>query len=387
MHRTRALALVVFAVLLFASDAAAQRRCCPPHTPPPGRSPHEVMQEFPSAGPMKTAWLVQWSFVTKVGFHITGAWFKRNPADPWIRVLWDARLAEIFVPYHDNSNRFYDMSDPEFFWQLVPATAADAGCCGQLLGDPPVVIREVRDRGPLWKDDKEVYRGEELVLWATLDAANYNYITQYSFRDDGSIGFRAAATSRNYPGAETVAHMHDALWRLDVDLGGWPSDTAMTMIHREPDPPASLEAKDYMDPFNGGVEGKLEWNPLEFTEVTVVDEVIKNGRGHKIQYDLMPVRAGTSRHFKADEEFSRYDFWVTAYDFTQTRYHLVPTYVTGQPVKNADVVLWYASPMHHVPRDEDGHLDNNLWKGSALVMWTGFDLRPRNFFDTTPFFP
>jgi hypothetical protein len=43
--------------------------------------------------------------------------------------------------------------------------------------------------------------------------------------------------------------------------------------------------------------------------------------------------------------------------------------------------------MHHVPRDEDGHKDMGLWKGVALVMWTGFDLRPRNFFDTTPFFP
>ncbi|HEV3486020.1 MAG TPA: hypothetical protein VG106_11470, partial [Vicinamibacterales bacterium] len=143
----------------------------------------------------------------------------------------------------------------------------------------------------------------------------------------------------------------------------------------------------YMNDFNGGVERRLEWNPLEFTEVAVLDEVITNGRGHKIQYDLMPVRPGTSRHFKGDEEFTRYDFWVTAYNPTETWYNDVPTYVTGQPVKSADVVLWYASPMHHVPRDEDGHKDMGLWKGVALVMWTGFDLRPRNFFDTTPFFP
>ncbi len=30
---------------------------------------------------------------------------------------------------------------------------------------------------------------------------------------------------------------------------------------------------------------------------------------------------------------------------------------------------------------------DDAWEGSALVMWSGVDLRPRNLFDRTPFYP
>jgi len=80
--------------------------------------------------------------------------------------------------------------------------------------------------------------------------------------------------------------------------------------------------------------------------------------------------------------------WVTPYNPAELAYPSLPTYVTAhRSVTNTDVVLWYASSMHHLPRDEDGEFVNGTFKGVALVMWSGFDLRPRNFFKTTPFFP
>ena len=41
-------------------------------------------------------------------------------------------------------------------------------------------------------------RGQKLLLWGVLDAANYRYIIEYGFQDDGVITFRVGSTGRNY---------------------------------------------------------------------------------------------------------------------------------------------------------------------------------------------
>lgn len=127
------------------------------------------------------------------------------------------------------------------------------------------------------------------------------------------------------------------------------------------------------------------WNDLEYNGIRVQDTVILNGKGRNISYDLMPLRRGTPRHF---ESFSHVDFWVTRYRGNEFTYTMLPTYVANsESVTNADVVLWYSSAAHHLPRDEDGEFVGNSWQGAALLMWSGFDLRPRNVFDRTPLYP
>lgn len=357
----------------------ACRPCCHAHTASASGAPaNEITQEFP-AGSMQTAWRVRWAYGDHRALYITGAWFRRAPSEAWITVLYDARLSDIFVPYHAGTPRYLDLSS--FNFHLVPTSAADAGCCGQLLGDPPVAVREVRDRGVLWKDDATLRRGRELVIWGTLDAANYNYIIEYSFRDDGSIGFRLGATARNLPGIETMAHMHGGLWRIDMDLAGFPGDSASLVRHVE----SGSSASDNVVAFNGGVEGSADWNDLEFTQARITDRTRVNSRGHKTSYDLVPMRLGTQRHA---ESWTQHDFWVTRYASTELDFTDVATYASpAATVTNADLVLWYYAPTHHLPRDEDGQTVSGLWKGSALVMWSAFELRPRNLFDTTPLYP
>jgi hypothetical protein len=51
------------------------------------------------------------------------------------------------------------------------------------------------------------------------------------------------------------------------------------------------------------------------------------------------------------------------------------------------MVVWYLSPMHHLPRDEDGEYQGGFWKSVAMLVWGGFDLRPRSLFDRTPLHP
>jgi len=133
----------------------------------------------------------------------------------------------------------------------------------------------------------------------------------------------------------------------------------------------------------------------EFTMVRIETDR-KNANGKTIGYDLMPIRMGSARH---NEDFTQHDFWVTRshperpleYIFS----NLANLVKDEEEVESADIVLWATSSSHHEPRDEDGKPDSapklwpgdDAWEGSALVMWSGFDLRPRNFFDRTPFYP
>ncbi len=73
----------------------------------------------------------------------------------------------------------------------------------------------------MWVDSvKGSRRGQKLVLFATLNAANYRYVVEYGFQDDGLITFRVGSTGRNYGSREWEGHMHNGLWRVDVNLGG-----------------------------------------------------------------------------------------------------------------------------------------------------------------------
>ena len=97
------------------------------------------------------------------GLLIDNAWFKRGPKDPWMQVLGDARLSEMFVPYYSGSPRFWDVS---YNFALVTMTKEDAGAFGKLLGDPPIAVQEIRDRGVMWIDPSaRPRRGPKPQLW------------------------------------------------------------------------------------------------------------------------------------------------------------------------------------------------------------------------------
>jgi primary-amine oxidase len=345
-----------------------------------------------------TAWKVHFARGNHRGLYITGAWYKRNLTEDWIKILNDARLAELFVPYHQASYvRYYDLTG--FSFPLARVREEDTGMSGTLMppfqGDPyPTVVKEFRDRGVVWKDFAHgVRRGKELVLWGALEAGNYMYIMSYAFHDDGTIAFRLGATGQNLPGHRYEAHMHTGHWRIDIDLIDGNKNSAMLMRHVED--PASMGAEDIKEPYNNGVEGGVDWDPKEFTMIRV-DSNRKNANGKIIGYDLMPFRWGSARH---NEEFTHHDLWVTRSHPNRPLeyvYANLPNLVKDQePVEETDIVLWGTSSVHHEPRDEDGKMSasprvwyfDDGWEGSAIVMWSGFDLRPRNFFDRTPFYP
>jgi primary-amine oxidase len=353
-----ALVSTMFAALFLLPAAPAQAQGC--------TGIYRIEQPFPTVGVEQTRWLICWQIQRKHALVITGAFFRKSPTSPWVRVLWDARVAEIFVPYHDNSNRFYDVTG--FNWDWVRLTANECKGGTRIGPNGNDVCKTVRDRGLAWMDYQKARRGEELVLWGAIAAANYNYITEFSFRDDGVIEGRVGSTAQKF---NQVTHTHDVTWRLDIDLNGWANDFVDFGTHTE----VGANGVDTMP--NIAQEAGKVWDPQSFHMFHIRDANLKNGKGHTSGYHLMPTRLGNARH---QEAYSQKDMWVTLYHGTEWSPRKLPTtYVNGENVNNADIVVWYTSAAHHMVRDEDSD--------ETHVMWVSFMLKPFDFFDKTPLFP
>ena len=345
----------------------------------PCSSPYYIEQQFPSTGAEQTRWRLCWRMEKKYGLIITSADFRKSPTSPWVRVFWDARIAEIFVPYHTGTPRFYDIMNYNWPWVPITNTHCPASA-GKRLGSGPDICKEVRDRGVSWADDALVRRGQELVLWGVIDASNYNYIIEWTFRDDGTILGRSGATGLIFAGHEETGHMHTTTWRLDVDFNGSSGDSVYLGTHTE----TGLTGNDTQSQiFN---ETGVTWDPEKFSEFNVYDATLKNARGHQSSYRLMPLRWGTARH---DEAFTKNDFWVTRQKVGELYAANLPSYVLpSDPVSGTDIVIWYSGSAHHRVRDEDGiHDAAGNWTGVTQMIWSAFTMMPHNLFDKSPLFP
>src|SRR6185295_3219576 len=112
-------------------------------------------------------------------------------------------------------------------------------------------------------------------------------------------------------------------------------------------------------------------------------------RNQPYSYDVVNSRMGNGRHFAGDkEECTQHDFWVTRNRPGEIHYVNLPKYVAkGEGIVDTDVVVWLSTAGHHEPRSEDGEMKGGNLVGATPVMWSGFDLRPRNIWDRTPLYP
>jgi hypothetical protein len=405
--------------------------------------PQVVRQGFPAASadpadPTKsdTAWEIEWditnpmngppnfSFASSSVLAIRSAKFMykdHNGQPRWITPVRNLEIGEVFVPYDPGYPRYDDVSQMNFW--IVRADRKNLGpnCVapGEILSstDPykqDKVYKEVHDDGPRWFSDfsslgqERCRRGERMLIWCAFFGANYRYIFEYGFGDDGTINCRLGATAHNllrFQPDQRDTHLHVGCWRFDADLGdptggpalGGPEQNVVQVVRRLPRTRDVPDGKFYLDvqPFGAerdGVarEGFALWRAEEFTTLRIESTVRKNGNPspHATAYDLLPVRNGSVRNFPAEYDFVNKDFWVTLTEPQQTTFTQVPTYAADRrPIDKQPVTVWHNAPLLHSVRAEDLGPDGvTNWTGVALTSWTGFTLRPRNLFDSSPLY-
>ncbi len=372
--KTRAFLWIAAAGLsLLAAAPVAGQPCSPPYG---------IVQTFPSGGPEQTRWELCWRMDERYGLIISSAAFRPSPAGRLITVLFEGRIAELYVGYDDGRNEYFDIIGTTHSY-LRLSTAECPPTVGQILNTNQV-CRQLVDRGLAWRvkyaNEDRVRRGESLVLWGILPVGNYMYVMEWTFRDDGMLEARVGATGRNLAGGnERVGHVHDVTWRLDVDLDGFPGDTVYTANWRRL---FGRTARYEVAPWSR--EGGDTWNPETFKSWQVGDSALRNSRGTPTHYHLMPLRYGNQRHIHA---YLNRDFWTTRYRWTEIDPRYLPQYTSpGEWVSNTDVVLWYTSGFHHHPRPEDGVYYSGQ-QGATPLMWAGVSLKPWGLFDGTPLYP
>jgi hypothetical protein len=446
--------------------------------------PNVVRQGFPAgkADPndltkSDTAWEIEWELThpNNRPFYPPGSvlriksakfmWKDRTGKPRWVTVARMLELAEIYVPYDNGYIAFLDIHDMPF--HITPARQEYLGpACvapGEILKSPNpawsgTVHKEVHDDGIRWMSAETNYRnqiadrarrGEKMILWSTYYGANYRYLIEYGFGDDGMLSCRIGPTGRTiFDRREDHGdtHLHIGCWRFEPDLGdptatslapavrpapaaaasvgrrgpvpplspggrgvgsegvpsgpGGPADNEILLVRRLLDENTerfTQVAKPFNKNFRGqACEGSARWTPEEFTTLRIESKVRKNAHGRPIAFDLVPQRVGALRQlqpeggsYAANMDWINQDFWVTRADPGNTSYLDVPRYAAERrSLEGFPTTVWHCAPVLHFPRGEDFDVNDgkNSFGGLAITFWTGFYLKPRDLFDGTPLY-
>ena len=325
-------------------------------------------------------------------------------------IIKRAGLAEMFVPYDDRSETYYDMSfGPDRLDQIdaadLPSTNSALVTFRSRVGNlyvrdrVPKVGVECRDEGVAWlckePGSHTRRRVQEVVVWSVFDAFNYDYIIEYTFHEDGRITFRSGATGYNLPYNTSEPHVHNGLWRVSTKLMGRDDNDALQFTHVED--ANGYRATDSYTPIAN--EETTDWNQSQFTNVTVQSQTQTNDYGHQVGYQFYPFNRQGQGHFQ--ETFTQHDQDLTndntgedgtgsgtnnwLYTWYNPNAYLL-NYLNGQPLGDTGdgIVLWYFGSAHHEPTDADNQQGSGARTGITLIHWSGFEMMPHNFFDYNP---
>jgi len=381
MRTDAVLRSAALALLVLASAPAARAVSCPAGS-------HPIDQLLPTGA----RWEMCWEERPQEGVVLREVHYAA-PGEPPRRVLEEASVAQIHLVYDDDRARRHIVSEDGLGGASRVDLAPDQCPDGSLLADggANVLCRRTAGRGYVYKYYTSQRQGFWLELFQLARTGDLAWIVRWRFYDDGAIEPALATTGSltelgsdpdfglpvGGTGEVGVGWVASIYWRLDFDIGASGSDDLVERFEVTADGSTkstsvsvvATELGESLDPAR-----KRSWR--------VRDTSTTNADGHPVSYHLEPLQAGHRYVAHASEPWAQHDFYVTAHDPCERLASQNDTaagcgsdlaaYVDGQPVAGADVVLWYRTTHHHLPRDEDLPSIGTRWQGFLLVPrdWT-----------------
>jgi primary-amine oxidase len=407
-------ALALAAGLVVAAPAAADT-----HEDPPAAeycSGDNLITETLKHG---TQWAMCWRTDSLKGLVLEKVSVKAPGDERHSLVLDSIAPVQMHVPYDTGDQEFDDILQYGFGRHMVSLNEHDCPT-GELRqvhfeewswggGEATldaVCIREV-DRGLAYRSEWQTPDnmklntiGTELLVQTTSGIANYEYITEYRFRDDGQIDVEMGATGdvhrhtgdgyeQGWPVGEgetdfRASHYHSAVWRVDVAIDG-------SANQRVEQSDTNYQGRNSLG--TRVPAGRTTRRDVR-RETFIPDEdrrVVRfaaadslNADGHERMYEL----EFNKNHTYDPSPHLRYELAITEYDPTQrlSDNNNHPD-AAGQSltdyVRNnraiTDPVVWVNVGHHHIVRDED--------QSPMPVHWQGFSIGPRDFWAQNPLTP
>ncbi len=316
------------------------------------------------------------------------------PGKPYLEVLAEAHLAEVYMVYDTGTPRGHD-TDTGFgtLKPLAPAECPDGTvyASAQTFGKGALCVTVGRaGYSYVQADGDDHLLGTELTVLAVARVEWYTYITRWTLRDDGSIGASLGASGTLRPDSVAdrdpahgsplgpgqtrfhTAHFHNATWRLAFPRRTSGYRVEQVDVDRRPDDTYTVRRTPRPREFAASFSGARTWR--------VTAAGVLNADGHPATWEL-PSQAGAGfTSTLPGERFLLRDVHLTEYDDCQLSVHTISRpgrscpdatldrYPDGQPVTRP--VLWATIGFHHIPRDEDAD--------PMPVHWQGFTLHSRD---------
>ncbi len=379
----------------------------------------------------------------RVGAVLSLVSYHEQPDRPPRSVMYQAHLSEIFVPYMDPAfgwyrRNFIDVGEfvsgglakallrgrdcPDYAEYIDTVISNDKGRPRTVPDTICVFERETGD--PAWRhwssELPDSRRSRDLVVRVGAVVGNYDYLLDWIFRQDGSIEVRVGTTGilevkateeenaladgsaadaygrfvdRNIV---AVNHDHYFSYRLDLDIDGTDNRfvTDRLVPRRLPDghPRRSLWVQEQHVPASEG-DARLDIDLARPTLWRVLSNDNQNSSGYPTSFQILPGRNANTLLSEDDYPRRRAGFidhhlWVTPQrdgerhaagdhpTLSEPGQGLPAWTSADRPIRDMDIVVWHTIGMHHLPRSED-------WPVMPTT-WSGFELRPFDFFDRNP---